>query len=279
MGLLEFLWRSRWWLLLAGLAGGLIGGSASFLIDKQYRSSIVFSVVTDDDSSVLGRISRQIPIAALSGFIGNTRGRSREEALALLRSRTFNQAFIARRNLAPALFKDRWDAEAKQWKAGEDPPTDWELYKLFDRKVRKITEDRVSGMVTVSVTWTDARVARDWARAFVKDADEAIRVRQSEEANRSIEYLQSEIGKTTMLDLRQSLFALLEEQYKRAMLTRVKADYVFSVVDPPVVPDRREFVSPNRIAMAIVFSLLLAAIVLGILLLRALGPKRARTRG
>jgi uncharacterized protein involved in exopolysaccharide biosynthesis len=62
-------------------------------------------------------------------------------------------------------------------------------------------------------------------------------------------------------------------------LTRVKADYVFSVVDPPVVPDRREFVSPNRIAMAIVFSLLLAAIVLGILLLRALGPKRARTRG
>lgn len=264
MELLRFLGRHR--VILAVYVVIFTAGAAilAFTLTPKYRSEVVVSPA--EGSSGIGELGGQLGgLASLAGInIGGGGGKKSEEALEFLRSRTFTAAFLQRHELMPVLFANRWDAQRKQWRNADDAPTIAEGVSRFSKKVRQIAQDKRTGIVTVSIVWSDRAAAADWANWLIAEADRALRDRAIAEQSRSLEYLKSEAAQTPTVEIAAAISKLTETELKNAMVARTRDAYAFKVLDPAVAPDPKDRDSPNKpliVVLGASFGLLLGVIV------------------
>jgi hypothetical protein len=190
-------------------------------------------------------------LAALAGVNIGAEGDQRDEAVALLRSRALAMQLIEERELLPVLFADEWDAAAGAWKSPDpdDVPTAWDAYRLFDEEIRYVAENPRNGLVTLAIEWKDPSQAKAWADELVARVNTETRSRATREAERSLTYLNEQLRKTELVELRQAIFTLVENQTKQMMLANVREDYAFKVIDPAIQPDSDEPVRPRRLLL------------------------------
>jgi uncharacterized protein involved in exopolysaccharide biosynthesis len=250
-----------------------LAAAAAWIMTPKYRVSAVMIPVKGDDtksalSSVMGQLGGLASLAgaALSG------GGNKDEYVEYLRSHDFTARFIEDEKLLPVLFYRKWDAQRGRWNVDDpdDIPTVSDGVELFDRGVRSVQEDRRTGLVTLTILWRDREQAAKWANLLVERVNRDLRQRAIAESEASIAYLNSELAKTSAVELRQSLFRLFENQTKTIMFARVRAQYAFKVIDPAFVPDADKFVRPKRLAMILIGALagVMAGLVLVAFLLR-----------
>ncbi len=271
--------RSRWWWLLVGSILGLgLGTAAAFLMTPVYQARVLMVAVKQDAvsgglSSMLGQFGGLASLAGLS--LGSDSKRA--EDVAVLMSRGFTERFIRDHDLMPIFYASRWDPEQKAWKPHlwKRDPTMANAIRKFDSKIRSLSEDRRSGILTLTMEWKDRELAARWANEFVARANAELRRTAIEESRRNIEYLQREAAATNVAALQQSIYRVVETEVRRAMLANVRPDYAFRVLDRAAVPDEREFVRPRRalmIAGGVVFGFLAAlAFAIGVALQRREG--------
>jgi uncharacterized protein involved in exopolysaccharide biosynthesis len=120
----------------------------------------------------------------------------------------------------------------------------WLAVKTFREAVLAIREDKRTGLTTIDIDWKDASVAAQWANSYVGLANEQIRARAIDEANRNIKFLNEQIEKTRVVEVQRSMYALIENETKNLMLANARDEYAFTVVDPAVPPERK--ISPLR---------------------------------
>ncbi len=89
-------------------------------------------------------------------------------------------------------------------------------------------------------------MAEFWANQLVERLNNYLRVRDIAEAERSIEFLNEELEKSSVIEIRQGIFRLIENQIEMIMLANVRDEYVFKILDPAVASDADKFVKPNR---------------------------------
>ena len=133
-----------------------------------------------------------------------------------LNSSNFTGRFIEDEKLLPVLFADRWDPAKGRWtvESPEDVPTLADGVRMFDRTIRSVQEDRRTGIVKLSIVWTDREVAAHWANLLVQRVNRDLRQRAIEESQASINYLNAELAKTNVIELREAIYRLLENQLK-----------------------------------------------------------------
>lgn len=202
-------------------------------------------------------------LAALAG-INVESGGHKEEAIAILESRAFSAAFIRDLNLLPVLFPKRWDVAAKDWINPDKAPSIEDGVTFLDRRIKKITTAAGSQSVTLSVEWTDPQIAADWANQLASRLNETMRQRDIARAESSIAYLQQQLEKTQVVEIRASLFRLLETQIKNIMLAQVNVEYAMKIIDPAAVSPLDDFVRPKRaliIAIGFFVGLIVAAVI------------------
>ena len=168
-----------------------------------------------------------------------------QEVIATLKSGKFLQAFIERKKLLSVLFKDIWDSENQTWlvESAEDQPSILKGIASL-KTVLSVAEDKKSGLITLSITWKDPEVAAQWANDLVEQLNEQLRNRAITDSQKRIGYLEQELAKTTLQDMRSVLYNLLESEKQKAMLANVNEDFALRVIDPAVVPEGRAL--PNR---------------------------------
>jgi uncharacterized protein involved in exopolysaccharide biosynthesis len=168
-----------------------------------------------------------------------------QRVLATLRSRDFVKKYISKRNLLPMLFDDLWDEEKKAWKLGPDEvaPTVESGFSVLRDSI-EVVEDKTTGLISVSVFWTDPNLAAEWANDLVDQLNEQMRAQAIEDSKNRMVYLEQELAKTSLQDMRRVLYNLLESENQKAMLANVNVDFALEVIDPAVVPSIRQ--SPNR---------------------------------
>ena len=229
-----------------------------------YRSQVVVAISAEGGGAGLSSLLSQFGgLASLAGAnLPATGGMNRHEAVAVLSSREFTGRFIEHENLLPALFEKDWDSAAKKWRVEVSKvPTLGDGVKRFEERVRRVNMDEVTGLVTVAVDWYDRELAAQWANKLVASANEELRARAIAEARRSLSYLESEAEKTSITQVRDAIYSLVENQIKTIMLANVREQYVFKVLDPAIVSDENKFVWPRRvliIGLGVIFSALLA---------------------
>ena len=274
--LLELTWRRRLLVIASVLVFAALAAAASFVMTPRWRAQVVIVPVKGDDmrgvlSSALGQLGG---LASLAG-LGASGGGNKEENLQFLSSRGFLASFIEEEQLLPVLFAKKWDATQGRWIVDDpdDVPTIADGVRYMDTKVRSVQEERRTGIVTLSIVWKDPVVAARWANLMVERANRDLRARAIRDAEASKAYLNAELGKTDVVELRQSIYRLLENQIKTVMLASVRPDYAFRIIDPAVPPDLDEKIRPKRTVMTV-----LGALAGGVFALLVIGWQWRRER-
>jgi uncharacterized protein involved in exopolysaccharide biosynthesis len=233
----------------------------AFLSPKIYLGEVLLAPAPAVDGTRRFPGSAGGGLAAIIGAAGLTDDGSRvTEAIAVMNSRAFTLKFIDDENLMPVLFAKLWDAKAGKWRADVKPPSREDAFQLFDGEVRRVVEDPKTGLVRVEVYWASPELAARWANSLVDRLNAQMRVSAIRQAESSLLYLHNELEKANMLEVRQSLYGLIETQTKRAMIANVEREFVFTVLDPAAVSDVDRYVKPKRPFIAVA-GLLLGGIV------------------
>lgn len=251
--------------------------AAAAIMKPVYRAETLLSY-NDARSSGLDLSGLTSQFGGLASLAGVNLSSSKDEksvALALITSRAFLEMFIQDHGLLPVLFADRWDAGKKGWRT-DKPPT---LYNGVDRlrkTILNVNEDRRTGLVRLSVEWRDREVAAAWANDLVRRANHVTREWAIADARESQKYLQAELDRTNVVELRQSINRLLEGELKKEMIASVRVQYSFRVIDPAKPADEDDFVRPKR--MVLVLFGLVSGIMSGIVIALILHAWRVQRR-
>src|SRR5262249_46340657 len=159
-------------------------------------------------------------LASLAGFAVGGGNTQTEESLAVLRSQEFTEAFIESLHLMPKLFPKRWDERTGTWKTGPgvEPPTLAQAFKYFDGRIRTISQDKKTGLVTVQIRWKNRQEATAWANALVERLNEEMRSRAITKTEASLGFLEKELNATAVVSTREAINRLIEAQIKQRML-------------------------------------------------------------
>jgi uncharacterized protein involved in exopolysaccharide biosynthesis len=213
-------------------------------------------------------------LASLAGVsIGGGESSEVQVAQEIMRSRGFIEEFISENNIDVEVFaaqgwdrgsnqleinSDLYDAGSSQWvrdaPAGKTvEPTGWELYKKFSGMV-SVSEDKKTGMISVSVEYFSPELAKEWVDRLVIGINQHMQSRKLEKVNINIQYLEAQIEKTSIAEMREVFYTIIEEQIKSKMLAEASPEYAFVTVSPAMVPEEKS--QPKRALICILGTLL-----------------------
>jgi uncharacterized protein involved in exopolysaccharide biosynthesis len=261
------------------VSGALVAFGISYLFTPVFKADITL-VPSDetlgvDQNSLLGGFSS---IASLVGAGAGALGNKESEAIAILKSRGLVWSYIQTNDLLPILFPNKWDSTAHKWKSDKKSyvPTLEDGYRMFDGDIRNVVENRKTNVIDVYITWRDPRLAKQWADGLVDAANDLLRRQQIERTTRNLEYLGAASEKTAVMEVKISIYKLMESEIKKQMIALGNKDYAFRVVDPAVVPERKVF--PKHTYFA-VFGAAAGALIWYLLVaLRGRGSEPAQVR-
>jgi uncharacterized protein involved in exopolysaccharide biosynthesis len=255
------IWRGKWIVSFAAIGTAVVAVALTLVITPEYRASVLVAPVTETaGASTLASLASQFAgVAALAGVDLTGSGSRTAEAVATLESRAFTENFIRERKLMPALFADDWDAATGRWRVeAEDRPRMWNAFQRFD-SIRELEQDVQTGLITVTVNWTDPTLAATWANGLITDVNQMMRDRAIRESQQNLDFLQTELQTSSQVPLQSTIYSLIEVQMQNSMLANVNQQYAFRVIDPAVVPEKRYW--PNRLVFAVLG--LFAGLVIG----------------
>jgi len=282
------IWKGKWIIMLLTI---LFAGGGVFYAKSQpntYISSVLLAPAQDEGSSGLG--GQLGGLAALAGVNiggGGSGTDVKTQALAVLQSRIFIDAFIEKNNLlVPLMASEKWFPELKEWskekqKWNEAPakhilnaeiydrknqqwlideetnkslkPTMWEANKAFKALV-SVSEDKENGMVTLSITHHSPIIAKQWAELLVLEINAWMKNDKLIETDKNIGYLRKQLEQVAIAEVRTLFYQMIEEQFKNKMLAEVQAEYVFKTIDPAIVPEEKA--GPKRALICVLATLL-----------------------
>jgi uncharacterized protein involved in exopolysaccharide biosynthesis len=247
--LIAALWKERW-LVIAVTGVCTLGGVAYALLATQWYQADVVLLQQSDSKSLSSSLSQLGGLASLAG-INISGGVQAQAPVAVLKSRDFAREFINEKKLITVLLADEWDAKAEQWKNPnpKKQPDIRDAVKYFDKTVRAVSEDKKTGLVTLSITWTDPNISADWANTLVDRINARLREQAISEAEHNITYLRGELGATNVASLQQSIGKVLESEMQKLLLARGREEFAFKIIDHATPPKTR--VRPQRVIVVI----------------------------
>lgn len=262
--ILEF----KWSILLIAFLGFAAATALGYIMTPKYRAEALAAPADEGKGgSGLASLAGQFGgLAELAGVNLGGSGGGKEAAIAYLQSRVFIESFIKEKNLLPVLYANKWDAAANKWKV-EDPkdvPTLWAAHQFFTKKVVAVSVDKKTGLITLSVEWKDREQAVDWANDLIKRANASLRQKAIADAETSLAYLEKELQRTSIVEVQQAIFRVMESQIKTKMMANVQEQFAFKIIDPAALMNEGAYVKPKRQLMMVLG--LFGGLVSGVLL-------------
>ena len=227
------MWRDKWLIVAVTGLSGLLAIAYALLATAWYRADVLLVPAQQDGMSGFGEQPGGLRCTGRHG-----RGAFGREQVGVDRGAAVAgvcREFIEDNRLAPAFTSGSPIAA----KPGAEPADMREAVRYFHENVLRVSEDRDTGHVALSVEWTDPALASSWANSLVARINERMRQRALKEAETNVEYLQAELETNKLAPIQQSIGRLLETELQKLMLARGREDYSFRIVDPATPPDRR----------------------------------------
>ena len=248
--LLLFASRNRWIIFACAAFFGLATLGVTKLLRPKYMASVTLVPAAPQGSStgldsLSSAVSQFSGLASMAGIhVGNTSG-TQALALATLRSRQLLNRYIEQHDLMPVLFAGAWNAKTGKWRSSniKKDPTLWDADQLF-RKIRTIKVGVRSGVITMTVAWHNPVVAAQWANGLVALTNSFLRQQTISRTKRELAYLRDEIPKTNIVEVRNAIYTLMQEEIKTLMIATARKQFAFQVVDPAIAPSHKFFPRP-----------------------------------
>jgi uncharacterized protein involved in exopolysaccharide biosynthesis len=231
----------------------------SLSIEDSYRSEVLLTPADSNQQS--NTMASQLGAAA--GLVGLNIGTNNDmrvaASLATMESREFIRNFVRKHDLLIPLFAEGYKdgevyARLKVYndKTGvwvKQEPSDMEVFRKLSNAM-SISEDRASGLISVSIDWQNPEYAANWLLWMISDINQQFKEQDLEEARNAISYLQTQINSTQLVEMQRVLYQLIETQSRVLMLADVRDDYVFRIIDPPYIPEVKS--EPNRLLITVI---------------------------
>ena len=221
------LWKGKWIII----ATTFIFAVVLFALSKPntYKAEVVLAPAGESSGGGgLAAMAGQLGgLASLAGInIGGGGTDSKAMSLAVLQSRQFINAFITKHDLlVPLLASTEWN------EGSGELVIDPELYN---------TE------------------TKQWVEWLVADLNLWMKDKSLTETKRNIGYLEQQLQKNDISDMRSVFYQLIEDQTKNLMLAEVETEFAFKTIDPAVIPEEKA--GPKR-ALICVLSVLLGGML------------------
>jgi LPS O-antigen subunit length determinant protein (WzzB/FepE family) len=238
----------------------------AFSVSNQYTATALLAPA-QSESDLSGSLGQLGGLASLAGVdLGGGDSGEAQIAQEIMKSWSYIEGFIAENNIAVEVYaadgwnkvsntleinNDDYDIEKNEWliegETGEiGPPSSWMLFEAFNQKL-SVSEDKKSGLVSVSIEYYSPLIAKQWVDMYIESINSFMQQRQVTKVSRNIEYLQEQIGKTSISEMQGVFYSIIEEQIKNKMLAEASPDYAFLVVGPSMVPEEKS--KPKRALM------------------------------
>lgn len=247
-------------------------------LEDVYRADALLAPASEKAGGASGLASQFGGIAAMAGIkIGGSGVDDAEFSIRVIQSRDFIAKFIEKYDLKPLLFavkhwdkfnneiifdEEIYDIKQKKWTRRVDPPRKAEPSMLeatteFQNRLA-VTKDKLTSIVTITFEHQSPEVAKVWLEKLIAALNEERRLTDIEQAQRAINYINSQVNQTEIVEVKNVLYQLIEEQTKTLMLAKVKDNYAMVIVQAPVISEEK--VKPARAVIVV------ATVVLGLMI-------------
>lgn len=239
----------------------------SLSLPNVYRSSVVLSPADNSSNTIAGSMSTQIGgIASLAGIsLGSMESSESLAALEVMQSWSFIDSFIINNNLMVKLEAAKnwdkqtnklvidnniYDNESRQWIDGV--PTSFQLYKNLIGRI-EVIKNIETKMIEVSMDHYSPIIAKELLVLYIKAINDHMRLRKLEESKLNIVFLEAQLKKTPLREMKEILFGLIETETKNIMLAEARPEYAFSTVSEAMIAEEKESPKRARIVILVTF--------------------------
>jgi|TARA_B110000259_G_scaffold10461_1_gene11456 uncharacterized protein involved in exopolysaccharide biosynthesis len=244
-------------------------------VPNQYKASVSLVPAQQQSGGISGALAQLGGIASLAGVsLGSGDSSESQIAQRIMQSWSFIDDFIKSNNLEIDIFaaegwdrasgklnidEDLYNSGTTQWLVKNEEtnkvgmPSSWRLFETFT-EILSVSEDKKTGLVSMSIEYYSPQIAKQWLDMYISAINKHMQERQMAKVTRNIEYLEAQIAKTTIAEMQEVFYTIIEEQLKSKMLAEANPDYAFVVVSPSMVPEQKS--QPKRALICILGTLL-----------------------
>lgn len=272
---LEILTRTKWVTISLTSSITIAGVIYSLLLPNIYESSAVLNPT--NSSSSIGRSLRSFSgLASIAGvgISSEDSNSNTTQALEKLKSLSFFRESILPDIYLPDLmaFKS-WEVETNTLKYDENIfqhdsnkwvrkyaypqkkiPSAQESFKVFRAQHFSYNEDSKTGFITIKIKHQSPFIAKQWAELFIDRVNAYYRKKDRYESEKAVNFLNEQILKTNLSEVKESISDLLKEETKKLALIEANEYYVFEYIDPPAAMEIKS--EPKRTLICILSMLL-----------------------
>lgn len=180
----------------------------------------------------------------------------------------------------PVLFYKQWDAKQQRWKASEGSgvslnplvwvsiliklvmptptptagarkkqpgvPDTWDGLRAIDGIV-KVNSNVKEGTIVITADYQDPDLAAKFVEYFMISLTDHMSSEARRVAQINLKYLEGQLGVNADPFIKQKIYNLIAQQIETSMMTEVKENFAFKVIDPPLAPDKK--IKPKRSQM------------------------------
>tara|TARA_B100000768_G_C11217345_1_gene348855 strand:+ start:203 stop:1114 length:912 start_codon:yes stop_codon:yes gene_type:complete len=236
-------------------------------IPNIFESRVVLAPSSSSESTNINLSGTAGALARVAGIDlgggGSSKGPNLTLAIEKITSRKFATDFVINNSYQPELLaSENWNSSENKIiynKSSYDSlkdelkynPRDIDIYKGYLSGL-SIRFDKRTKFTHISFKHFSPYFAKDLLDQLVLTINEDIKNTEVEAANESIKFLEDQMTKTNISDIRFIFTKLIEKNIKTILLAEVSPEYVFEILDPAFVPDLRS--SPSRGVLCILIT-------------------------
>ena len=127
--------------------------------------------------------------------------------------------------------------------SGQSKPSVQQSFQVFQKHFL-ISEDKKTGFISLSIKNQSPFLAKEWADLLIEQINFFYREKDKLQAERAVNYLNQQISKTQLTEIKQAIAALLQQETQKLTLIEARKSYVYEYIDPPAVMEKK--VMPRR---------------------------------
>ncbi len=268
--LFSILWLGKWWIIIISFIFAVGSVFYALSLPNEYKSEVIVKAVNKEGGNSLMSLSSQLGgIASLAGVnLGAGESSDAVVAMEIIKTWSFAESFIYEYQLQVPIFAAKgwnpsskkiivdaelYNEESQKWirnppKGKTIEPTSWELYQKYKDNV-SINQNKETGLIKIGVSHYSPHFAKKWVELLVKKINAHMKESALQASNKSIKYLESQIAKTSVAEIRAVFSQLIQEQHKKKMLAQVSDEYVFKTISNAKIAEQK--VKPKRAIICI----------------------------
>jgi LPS O-antigen subunit length determinant protein (WzzB/FepE family) len=172
--------------------------------------------------------------------------------------------------------EDLYDINSQTWVRIVQPPnksvpSPQESFQKFMSNL-SIYKDPVSGFITIQIKHQSPFIAKKWVELVLDQINLFYREKDREQSIATVNFLNEQLSKTSIAEVKQAIAVLLQEEAKKLALIEASKYYVYDYIDAPAVMEKKSM--PNRAMISIAGFIIGFILALFLAIFRIINPKK-----